>query len=287
MQKFYLTFTVILLFSNLYLNAQTDLSLYLWDFEDKNGKLLNQRSKEITKEFELEFINLKCFTVLDRRDIATLKQHINSEVALIELEEIPKELKAKLELKGADGVILGEIVYDYESADYTIWVNIVMFNGVKKVANFDLNQAKLKVKELRVKKIIELVNKISGDLGCSIPINRKIQPIPKPNTAQTAGFIVGAGALVTSLITQLLSDRFYKMHETVTNPVKSMEYYDKAFRYKNIAIYTFYAGAPIFSGTGLWYGIGGLKNSKNNSSMQSNNYNDITMQHQIGITIKF
>lgn len=299
MTRFYLVFIGLFFFSNLNAQSeQTDLRLYLWDFEDKSGTL-NKLSKEITKEFEQEFINQSCFTILERRNIATLRQHITNELTLREVEEIPKELKNKLKLKGADGIILGEIVYDNESANYTIWVNIVIFDSSKKVQSFDLNKPKLKVKEIRTEEIRKLVNKISIDLDCNNPkpfnkysISGNLKPIIpsnpwRPKPAQTAGFIVGGGTLLASLLTKILSNKSYDMHTTATDPAEKKMLYDKAVRLNNISINTFYASIPVLSGAVLWYGIDGLRKSKIRSDIQTDNYNVTTMYHQIGITINF
>lgn len=290
MNKLLWLFLSVFLLSTFQLTAQKKLKVYVWDFVDKNGgnnKLVDQ----LTEEFEEHLVKLKKYTVLYRTKFADLAAHIKNEEAIQELNDIPFEIKRNLKLIGAEAVFFGTVEDNYDSGNIIVRVSLQSFDSeILAIESVEFSRGLKFNDKPRREKMNEVVMKFLKQIPPPVDDNIIINPNPnpwKPSTAQTISFAIGAGVLATSLIAQLRSNRFVEMHETATDPAKSMEYFDKAFRLKNLAINTFYVGIPILSGTGLWYGIGGLKNSKNNKSIQPNNYNEITMQHQIGITIKF
>lgn len=107
-----------------------------------------------------------------------------------------------------------------------------------------------------------------------------------PNQAQTIGLITGAGALATSLITKLISNQQYNKHKNEIDFDKKKEQFNTAQNLNKIAVYTLYAGVPLFAGAGLWYGLSGNK-GKAVEEIDAYDSNASSIQHQIGITLNF
>lgn len=259
-------------------------SLYVSEFTYDNGD--HKLAKNTTREFESEIINLSCFTILERRYNADLFKHLTDEDRLI------GNMKNTLQRKGADGIIFGKIIEDVNGDFFTVEVSIVLFNGEKLFSHgIDVVRDDLNNPRTRREKLKELASLIAAKKKFKCDYFPSPQPSPinpwKPKPTQAAGFIVGGGSLLASLITKVMSDKSYDMHKTATDQAEKQRLYDKAVRLKNISINTFYVGVPVLSGTGLWYGIGRLNNSKNRIDSQPINNKPIVMQHQIGIIIYF
>lgn len=117
--------------------AQAPLSIYVWEFTTRDGER-NELTLSVTEEFEEALIQSECCNIIQRRYYSRLFDQKQNELAVSNLDGIPKATKDGLKSLKANSVVFGEVYDDTNSGQVRISVSIESFEGkiLKKASSY-------------------------------------------------------------------------------------------------------------------------------------------------------
>ncbi len=118
-------FFISLMFGHL---AAQETTVYVWEFFTRDNKN-NDLTKAFTEDFESALVDAKCYTVLNRRNYASLVAQQDMEKEIRSVDDVSEETKSEFRTKAARQFIFGEIFDDVESGEIRITVTFQAFNG--------------------------------------------------------------------------------------------------------------------------------------------------------------